>query len=162
MTDFSHGNMRASQHGPIIVTIYAGVTDAEQLSRYRDWLKVVLGATDGPVDNISVVFDTPSSMDQESRAVAQELTEMFAKKARAEAIVIEASGIKASFVRAIVTSLHLVTKSDHPRRVFKSTADGLSWVSTVDPAAMSHAQAAAQHLDELRSQFHQRQGAAAN
>ncbi len=150
--EFQTQGLSASRCGSVVLALYTGITDAEQLSQYRDWLREKLREVDR-VHNVSVVVDAPSSLDAKSRAVAQELTQMFAKAARSEAIVMELGGLKGSFIRAIVAGLHMVTPSNHPRKVFQASDAALSWVATQDPQSAGDADLARQRLLDLKTDW---------
>jgi hypothetical protein len=91
------------------------------------------------------------TMDSDARHTAAEVTQAFDKEITAMATLIEGSGFQAAAVRAIISGLAVLERTQAPRKVFSELAPAVAWCGTF--AGAKEPEAIVQALSAMRAPF---------
>jgi len=126
------GGSRAYYWGSVVIGVFETMVDADGIRIFRE-LHRELRPQVGMFSTLSVVVgELEMNLDNEVRRIGGEMTREFDPVALAAATVVQSGGIKAAFLRSVITGMHLVGRSTTPHRVFRKTDDALAWILALD------------------------------
>lgn len=99
----------------------------------------VAAASAGRVQSLTLLEEFPLTAPPETRAEAEVYARTIGEYLSKSAVVIEGGGLRATFVRSVITGMVVLSRSTYPRRVFGNLTDALYWLNQGTPRDLSPA-----------------------
>jgi hypothetical protein len=117
--------------GNIFVNVYRRQGSVDRMNQACIWLRNMIREYPQGLGQM-IVLEASSfehTLSSETRAMAATMAKEFAPHTRALAYVIEGEGFRVAAVRMALSGFRLVSRADHPERVFRGPEEGAQWLS---------------------------------
>jgi len=120
------GVAHIARFGPIFACIFYKGLSAATLDAVREWQGPIMPAE--PIYSFSMSF-AADRLAPDVAAAADRLLLQFRDQTAGSATVLRVFGFEGSAARAMLGTIHLVTRAAYPRKVFSNVADGTAWLT---------------------------------
>lgn len=146
------GIIEIGRFGPVFAGLFGKGLTAQSLGEVLDWQHTVMPGQ--PIMSFSLAFAAERLTD-DTKAAADRLLAEFRDDTCASATVMAVEGFEGSAARAMLATIHLLTRAKYPRKVFCVVDDAQQWLLDQD-GDVDAIRAAGTWLCRFESDYHER------